>query len=178
LTNEVRQQVNIVVIFYSDTDHVDRRPIINIFYLFLSDYFYIIWYILLNGTLWWKYFFMRARILWTLCKVQGVTPLSTIFQLYRGSKFYLWRKPEYQEKTTDLPKVTDKLHHIMLYQMHLAWMGFELTLVVISMYCIGSCKSNYHTRMTITTPSLFRVFSTPICYFFSFPTRQKCREAH
>jgi len=51
LTNEVRQQVNIVVIFYSDTDHVDRRPIINIFYLFLSDYFYAIWYILLNGTL-------------------------------------------------------------------------------------------------------------------------------
>ena len=40
----------------------------------------------------------------------------------------------------------DKLDHIMLYQVYLAWAGFELaTLVVISTDCIGSYKSNYHT---------------------------------
>ena len=35
---------------------------------------------------------------------------NTLDQLYRGSKFYWWRKPENPEKTTDLSQeVTEKL---------------------------------------------------------------------
>jgi hypothetical protein len=42
----------------------------------------------------------------------------------------------------------------MLYLVHLAWVGFELTtLVVIGSDCIGSCQSNYH-MMTTTTVTL------------------------
>ena len=41
----------------------------------------------------------------------------------------------------------------MLYEVHLAWAGFELTtLVVIGTDCTGSCKSNYQYHTIMTAP--------------------------
>ena len=45
-------------------------------------------------------------------------PIYTDLSLYRGGQFYWLRKPE---KTTDMSQATDKLYHIMLCGVYLAW---------------------------------------------------------
>jgi hypothetical protein len=84
----------------------------------------------------WLFVVLLGWWLWYL------TPLSTIFQLYRSVQFYWWRKPEYSDKTTVLPQVNDKTlsHNVVLSTYRLS--GIRTTLVAICTDCIGSSKSN------------------------------------
>ena len=80
--------------------------------------------------------------LWLLC----LTPLSTMLKLYRGGQFYWWstrKKPPTCRKS-----LTNFITKCIEYTS--PWSGFELTtLVMISIDCMGSSKSNYHWITTI-----------------------------
>ena len=101
-------------------------------------------------------------------------PLSTIFQLYHGCHFIGGgNRSSSRKPRTDLSQVTDKLYHIMLYTS--PWSRFELkTSVVIGTDCTGSCKSNYHTITTTTTPLHLKWENIVYNKKFIIPLMTKC----
>ena len=88
------------------------------------------------------YLILNVVALIQISRVWCLTPLATIFQLYPVGKFYWWMELEYTEKLTDLPHVTDKLYHIVLYRVHLTMSEIWTTpcgivyLTFALLYCI------------------------------------------
>ena len=69
-----------------------------------------------------------------------------------------WNRSTWRKPPTCLKSLTN---FITLYREHLIWVGLKLTtLVKIGTDCIGSCKSNYHTITTTTSPACQKIVWT------------------
>jgi hypothetical protein len=95
------------------------------------------------------YIVMKRKIKqwWSSIPPISTVPLLSIFRIhvYRGSQLYRYRKLEYFEKTTNIPKITEKLPFINFY-----WILSLQTKELNSQLQSGDrnwlwYKSNYHT---------------------------------
>ena len=110
------------------------------------------------------YIYMNPRLLYDHVIRSSIDCLFVCLCLMPLSSYNIsgisWRSVllvEDQKKTTDLPHVTVKLYHTMLYTS--PWSRFELTpSVVVGPGCIGSCKSSYRTTTAMTDPLLIHCF--------------------
>jgi hypothetical protein len=85
-----------------------------------------------------RYYMIRCisnKIDW-LIDFWCLMPFSAIFQLYHGSQFYWWKKPEYSERTPDHGQATFKLDHL--------WLRVECTL-----FCNLQSRARTHAILVI-----------------------------
>ena len=53
----------------------------------------------------------------------------------------------------------------------LSWIRYNITLVVIGTDCTGSCKSNYHTIMTVTTHLITLPTKAPLRWYYTLQVK-------
>jgi hypothetical protein len=97
-----------------------------------------------------------------------LSPLSTIFQLYRGGEFYWWT-PEHPKKTTDLSQV----HHILKMPRPIPWIDMDkLNLKVkklqwrlVKVYNLFLCWF-WHNIVILSSPNMPIIFIHPSFYSY------------
>jgi hypothetical protein len=91
--------------------------------------------------------------------------------IHPGNRFYWWKKQEYPKKTTDLTQVTDKLYHIMLYQVHFAMSRIQTHNLSGDIFYLDTYKHDHKIGIHRSTGTqklrknciLFLIFYIHIC---------------